>query len=414
MLCDWLPWNHTFGGNHNFGIVLYNGGTLYIDDGKPMPVAFDTTLAQPARDRRRRRISTCRAATTCSCRSSAGDRRAARAHFFSRLKMLFCAAAALRQQVADDIQSMAVDARRPADPARHRAGRHRERAVRAVRRRFRLQRRPDRRAGARRRAEAGAAWASNSRRGCADPNITPGYWRDAGLTARRSTKKASTGWAMRWRFVDPAGSVEGLHVRGAACRRTSSCRRGTWVSVGPLRQRLLAHFRRPGAGRRDCRATSATRSPRWRFRRFGACRALCGADVRSPFRTTNCSSATSSARRSASASPRSRKSTPGTRPRVARLILLEDPPSIDAQETTDKGSVNQKSVLTNRAALVAQLYGAGGPGIVISRATGAPAGAERGAGVPASDGNRRHLPLSSAMSFVASFLNHNDLRQNNC
>ena len=37
VLCDWLPWNHTFGGNHNFGIVLYNGGTLYIDDGKPMP-----------------------------------------------------------------------------------------------------------------------------------------------------------------------------------------------------------------------------------------------------------------------------------------------------------------------------------------------------------------------------------------
>ena len=37
VLCDWLPWNHTFGGNHNFGIVLYNGGTLYIDDGKPTP-----------------------------------------------------------------------------------------------------------------------------------------------------------------------------------------------------------------------------------------------------------------------------------------------------------------------------------------------------------------------------------------
>ena len=44
VLCDWLPWNHTFGGNHNFGIVLYNGGTLYIDDGKPTPAAFETTL----------------------------------------------------------------------------------------------------------------------------------------------------------------------------------------------------------------------------------------------------------------------------------------------------------------------------------------------------------------------------------
>jgi len=43
ILCDWLPWNHTFGGNHNFGLVLYNGGTLYIDDGKPTPEGFETT-----------------------------------------------------------------------------------------------------------------------------------------------------------------------------------------------------------------------------------------------------------------------------------------------------------------------------------------------------------------------------------
>ena len=45
VLCDWLPWNHTFGGNHNFGLVLYNGGTLYIDEGRPTPDAFDATIA---------------------------------------------------------------------------------------------------------------------------------------------------------------------------------------------------------------------------------------------------------------------------------------------------------------------------------------------------------------------------------
>ena len=44
MLVDWLPWNHTFGGNHNFGLVLYNGGTLYIDDGKPCPAAIEATV----------------------------------------------------------------------------------------------------------------------------------------------------------------------------------------------------------------------------------------------------------------------------------------------------------------------------------------------------------------------------------
>jgi len=44
VLCDWLPWNHVFGGSHNFGIVLYNGGTLFIDDGKPTEAGFATTL----------------------------------------------------------------------------------------------------------------------------------------------------------------------------------------------------------------------------------------------------------------------------------------------------------------------------------------------------------------------------------
>ena len=44
MLVDWLPWNHTFGGNHNVGITLYNGGTLYIDDGKPTPALIGETL----------------------------------------------------------------------------------------------------------------------------------------------------------------------------------------------------------------------------------------------------------------------------------------------------------------------------------------------------------------------------------
>src|SRR5665647_1936719 len=45
VLVDWLPWNHTFGGNHNVGLVMYNGGTLYIDEGKPTPQGIATTLA---------------------------------------------------------------------------------------------------------------------------------------------------------------------------------------------------------------------------------------------------------------------------------------------------------------------------------------------------------------------------------
>ena len=66
----WLPWNHTAGGNHNFGIVLYNGGTFYIDEGKPTPGALRRDGAQPARDAARR-TSPCRGPTRCCCPTSA-------------------------------------------------------------------------------------------------------------------------------------------------------------------------------------------------------------------------------------------------------------------------------------------------------------------------------------------------------
>ena len=45
VIVDWLPWNHTFGGNHNFNMMLRNGGTLYIDEGKPAPALLDRTVA---------------------------------------------------------------------------------------------------------------------------------------------------------------------------------------------------------------------------------------------------------------------------------------------------------------------------------------------------------------------------------
>src|SRR5690606_30442757 len=106
VLCDWLPWNHTFGGNHNFGIALYNGGTLYIDDGRPVPGQMERT------------IENLRSVTTTAyfnvprgfemllpaLRADAALRR----QFFSRLQALFFAAAGLRPEIADGLQELAV------------------------------------------------------------------------------------------------------------------------------------------------------------------------------------------------------------------------------------------------------------------------------------------------------------------
>ncbi len=106
VLCDWLPWNHTFGGNHNFGIVLYNGGTLYIDDGRPTTAGFDAT----ARNLRDIATSACFNVPkgfemlVCRMRADAELRRV----FFSKVQVLFYAAAGLSQRVWDELQEMAV------------------------------------------------------------------------------------------------------------------------------------------------------------------------------------------------------------------------------------------------------------------------------------------------------------------
>ena len=104
VLVDWLPWNHTFGGNHNVGITLYNGGTLYIDDGKPTPARHRRDAAQPARDRADDLLQ--------RAQGLRGDRRARwtatpplRDTLFSRVKAFMFAGAGLRQPVWDQLDA---------------------------------------------------------------------------------------------------------------------------------------------------------------------------------------------------------------------------------------------------------------------------------------------------------------------
>ena len=106
VIVDWLPWNHTFGSNHNFNLVLDNGGSLYIDEGKPLPGAIAATA------RNLKEI-----APTIYFNVPKGfemllphlrDDAELRKNFFSRLKVLFYAGAALQQYVWDELQEMSV------------------------------------------------------------------------------------------------------------------------------------------------------------------------------------------------------------------------------------------------------------------------------------------------------------------
>jgi feruloyl-CoA synthase len=108
ILVDWLPWNHTFGGNHNFGLVIYNGGSLYVDDGRPTPSGIAATI------RNLREIATTVYFNVPKGFEELAPRLRADRHlretFFSKLNMNFFAGAGLAQHVWDELDAAAVEA----------------------------------------------------------------------------------------------------------------------------------------------------------------------------------------------------------------------------------------------------------------------------------------------------------------
>jgi feruloyl-CoA synthase len=358
VLCDWLPWNHTFGGNHNVGIALYNGGTLYIDDGKPAPGAFDVTV-QNLRDVATTAYFNVPKGYEMLLGALEGDAAFAR-HFFSRLQILFYAAAGLRQDTADAIEDLAVQAcgaRIPwvtglgatesapfalctgpmPVPVAGRIGV----PVPGVE----LKVVP---AGSRREARV---------RG---PNITPGYWRDEPLTAAAFDVEGFYRLGDAVGFVDPADPSRGFVFEG---RITEDFKlsTGTWVRVGPLRAALLAECGPvvhdlvvAGHDRDDVRLLVFPAVP--------VCRQLCARPAASADEIVDDPLVRETIeRRLAAFNVRQA----GSSTRVARAVLLAEPPSLDAREVTDKGSLNQRAVLERRAALVEQLFASDGPTLLI-------------------------------------------------
>jgi feruloyl-CoA synthase len=360
VLCDWLPWNHTFGGNHNFGLTLYNGGTLYIDAGTPTAAAFATTLTNLSE-----------IATTAYFNVPRGfelllpalesDPALSRV-FFSRLQMLFYAAAGLRQEIVDAFERVAVDAcgeRIPwvtglgstetapfamctgpmPEPVAGRIG------VPVP--------------GVELKVEPVGALLFEARvRG---PNVTPGYWRDDALTSAAFDEDGFYGMGDAIEPVDPADLTRGFLFRGRIAEDFKLAT-GTWVRVGPLRAALLAHFGDliqdvviAGPDRADIRLLVFPNLATWRR--------LSGAPADAA--TRKCLEHPATLERFSTALAAFAATRTGSSTRVEHAILLEQPPSLDAAEITDKGSINQKAVLQHRRFLVDQLYGAPGPGLLV-------------------------------------------------
>jgi feruloyl-CoA synthase len=349
VLCDWLPWNHTFGGNHNVGIVLYNGGTLYIDDGRPVPGAMDTTIAN-LRD-----VAT----TACFNVPKGFDMllpvlradEAFRRHFFSRLRLLFYAAAGLRAEVAAALQDLAIDTVGHPIPwvtglgatesgpsalftgpllstAAHVGVPVRGIELKAVPVGDRLEAR------------------------IKGPNVTPGYWRDEALTRAAFDEEGFYRMGDAIAPVDDADLSRGFVFEGRL-NEDFKLSTGTWVRVGALRARVLAAAGDlvqdvviAGHERDDVTALL--------FPQVAACRALAAAGASAAVAEIVAHANVRAA--VADRLARYNADHPGSSTAIRCAILLDTPASIDAGELTDKGSLNQRAVLRHRAALVEVLY----------------------------------------------------------
>ncbi|MCY0858504.1 feruloyl-CoA synthase [Cupriavidus sp. D39] len=351
VLVDWLPWNHTFGSSHNFGIVLYNGGTLYIDDGKPAPGKFEETL------RNLREISPTAYFNVPKGWEELGlalERDAAlRERFFSRVRIYFFGGAGLSQQAWDRLER--VTQAHCAERIRIMAGLGMTETSPCCL----FTTVPIMRAG----------YVGTPAPGCEvklvpvngklearfrGPHVMKGYWRMAETPAQPVFDEEGfycSGDALK--FVDAEQPELGFMFDGRIAEdfKLSS---GTFVSVGPLRARVLA------AGAPYVQDVAIAGMDRddiglLVFPRMEDCRRLSGL-------------APSASHREVLAAPAVRsafsqmltilnESATGSASRVARLLLLDEPPSLDRGEMTDKGTLNQRAVLTHRAALVDALYG---------------------------------------------------------
>ncbi len=351
VIVDWLPWNHTFGGNHNVGISLYNGGTFYIDDGKPGLGFIDETI------RNLREISP---TVYFNVPKGYEDLLPAlradtqlRENFFRNLDLLFYAGAGLSQPVWDEYRRLALET----------CG---ERIVMVTG------------LGATETAPMAiqTTWETDHSGVIGVPipgvemklvprghklevrvrgsNITPGYWRQPELTKKVFDDEGFYIFGDALRFVDPSDVNKGFYFDGRFSEDFKLAS-GTWVSVGPLRAKILSHFApyvrdaviaghdRDEVGmllfadHNACCTLFPTLSPD-----LPAKEILRNEKVRSHFQSLLESLVVEAT---------------GSSNRVVRAILVEEPPSLDAGEITDKGSLNQQAVLERRAALVEELYG---------------------------------------------------------
>ena len=350
VVVDWLPWSHTFGSNHNFNLVLVNGGSLYIDDGNPTPPGVPKTA------RNLREI-----APTIYFNVPKGYEalvphfradETLREKFFSRLKVLFYAGAGLNQTTWDDLTQLAVETTGERIIFLSSLG-STETSPMALACTFDFDR-----AGNIGLPAPGVELKLVPTEGKLEarlrgPHITPGYWRQEQFTREAFDADGFYKIGDALKFADPNDPGKGFLFDGRIAE-DFKLSTGTWVSVGPLRARFIDAFAPyirdvvfAGPDRDDIVALvfadiEACRKLAPEYAADAAPGAVLG-DVRVGLKFASLLEALAAL-------------SPGSSTRVVRATLMAEPASMDKGEMTDKGSINQRAVLKNRAALVDELY----------------------------------------------------------
>ena len=355
VLVDWLPWNHTFGGNHNFGMVMYHGGTLYIDEGKPTPALMGETLRNLREIAPTVYFNVPTGFEAIAIAMKTDD--ALRKNLLSRVQMFFYAGAALAQPIWDSLhesQEREVGERIVMGTGLGMT----ESGPFAI-----FVTSPFVKAG-----DLGVPTPGMELKLVPNsdkievrykgPNIAPGYWRAPQETQEAFDEEGffCTGDAVKW--IDENDVHQGLKFDGRIAEDFKLAT-GTFVSVGPLRGKIIAAGAPyvqdaviTGLNMHEVGAmvfpTAAVRGLSGLGAEASMAEVLASAPVLTHFQNVLDGLA---------------KTATGSASRVARMVLLSEPPSIDKGEVTDKGSINQRAVLKHRDSLVQALHAGTAPNI---------------------------------------------------
>jgi feruloyl-CoA synthase len=350
VIVDWLPWNHTFGGNHNFNMMLRNGGTLYIDEGKPVPALIGRTIANLREVSPTVYFNVPRGYAALLDHLETDE--ALQQTFFARLELLFYAAAALPQSLWDRLERLGLKVRGRKVPFISSWGLT-ETAPSVTMVHFPMDRPGNIGVPGPGMQVKLVPVEDKLEIRVKGPNVTPGYYKAPELTAKAFDAE---GWLMTGdaaRFADESNPAAGLLFDGRVAENFKLMS-GTWVNVGMLRTAVIA------AGAPVIEDAVVTGHDRDEiglliFPSLAGLRGLCpelGAEAKLEAMVAQPAVKAALAEGLARHNARSQ----GSSMRIARCLLLTEPPSIDANEITDKGYLNQRAVLLKRAALVERLH----------------------------------------------------------